>query len=1094
MKNIVYILIFVVCFYSNSFSQVDCSNNFNLSWVKYVGNIDVDQANDVVSDSQGNVYVTGYYMGDLYFWPINLYGMGLKDMFVAKLDPDGNLIWITSVAGVNNVYGTGITLDNDGNVIVTGTFKGQAFVESYSLSSNNNSTDIILIKYDTDGNLLWYKSVGGNYDDYSAKVKVDIHNNIILAGTFNTFMNIGSQNLSANQNSFFIAKYNSAGNFIWAKTANSSSDNNIVDIAVDNLGNIIGIGNFAGTITFESDILNAIGNKDIFLVKYNSNSDYQWSKRLGSSGNEDKAGGVSIDLNLNVYAFYKNDIANSQGHIDKFNTMGNFMQSIAFGSSAEIIPGDILLDDSGNIFITGGFKGNADFGGGIVTCHDPVYFDIFIVKYNQDASFAFQKTAHSGENSFAAAVSFDNEANLIIGGYANQNLVVEGNNYYGYGKSDILVYKYERYFGFDNIIISSINCDPNNMCIDIGVNGGTPPYIYTWSSGYNTEDICGISVGNYSVTVTDSDNCFITTNIIVEPPQATPINLSSSLSVCPFDTVTLNAGTNYLSYLWSTNQTTSSIQVFNPGIYSVTVTDLNLCSTSATVEITKLDNVNLIIDNIKYFCVGESINFSVVGFDEYLWSNGITNPTFTSTTPGIYWLRAYDGNCYYYDTIQILNYPKPEVNLGNDRFFCLGDSIRIDAPQGFTTYIWHDNSTNTYYWANSTELINLTVIDNNGCSTSDALFVTALDYPQLSLGENIEICTNSAIILKPLFVDPNVTFLWNNGSTLDSLIVNQTGVYSLTVTNIGNCSNSDTISVIIYPQPGIELGPDIHFCEGENALLSVTGSFESIIWNTGDTTQSIIVSETGKYSVYAFDQNGCVANDSVYVIEHILPPLNLGQDTTYCEGDVHILKPEYEYFHYHWQDGSYASSLSVSGPGTYSLTVADQMGCSLTASVNINYVPKPQITNVFTGGGRIILYVDGGTQPYVYSYNGDSWQNSSNFDYLTYGFHTMYVMDKNYCIDTEDVYLDTSLDIPSFFTPNGDGYNDIWIIGGLHMFPNAEVQIFDRFGKKLFEFSSSDNGWNGTYLGNPLPSDTYWYTIRTEEGLKPFIGNVTIVR
>jgi gliding motility-associated-like protein len=95
---------------------------------------------------------------------------------------------------------------------------------------------------------------------------------------------------------------------------------------------------------------------------------------------------------------------------------------------------------------------------------------------------------------------------------------------------------------------------------------------------------------------------------------------------------------------------------------------------------------------------------------------------------------------------------------------------------------------------------------------------------------------------------------------------------------------------------------------------------------------------------------------------------------------------------------------------------------------------------------------------------------------------------------TVDVYLDQSLQIPDFFTPNGDGYNDTWVITGLYHYPGVTVEVFDRYGKKLYQSAGAQFSWNGIYAGLDLPSDTYWYVITLTEGLEPLTGSVTIKR
>lgn len=112
MKKYFIIMLFFIVQQFVANSQTDCENNFSLAWLKLSGHIENDQVNDLVTDANGNIFITGSFMGQLNFWPESLYGLGLKDMFIAKIDTDGNLIWIQTINGINNVYGTGIAVDN----------------------------------------------------------------------------------------------------------------------------------------------------------------------------------------------------------------------------------------------------------------------------------------------------------------------------------------------------------------------------------------------------------------------------------------------------------------------------------------------------------------------------------------------------------------------------------------------------------------------------------------------------------------------------------------------------------------------------------------------------------------------------------------------------------------------------------------------------------------------------------------------------------------------------------------------------------------------------------------------------------------------
>jgi gliding motility-associated-like protein len=122
-----------------------------------------------------------------------------------------------------------------------------------------------------------------------------------------------------------------------------------------------------------------------------------------------------------------------------------------------------------------------------------------------------------------------------------------------------------------------------------------------------------------------------------------------------------------------------------------------------------------------------------------------------------------------------------------------------------------------------------------------------------------------------------------------------------------------------------------------------------------------------------------------------------------------------------------------------------------------------------------------GTGIYEYSLNGTDWQTENTFDRVASGIYTVYVRDRNECgLVTKEIFV---LDYPKFFTPNGDGANDVWHIPYLAKRPSVVVNIFDRYGKLIYSFKGNSSvGWDGTYKGRPLPSTDYWFTITLESG------------
>ena len=146
--------------------------------------------------------------------------------------------------------------------------------------------------------------------------------------------------------------------------------------------------------------------------------------------------------------------------------------------------------------------------------------------------------------------------------------------------------------------------------------------------------------------------------------------------------------------------------------------------------------------------------------------------------------------------------------------------------------------------------------------------------------------------------------------------------------------------------------------------------------------------------------------------------------------------------------------------------------------------------------GEIDLEVSGGTAPYDFLWNNGS--TSSALFNLTPGNYGVIVTDANDCEQSESIELgyqnENCLFVPGIITPNGDGKNDTWEIKGLEFYPGAEVEIYNRWGKRIFFSREYDNPWDGTYNGKELPMESYHYVIQLNNGSKPIIGNITVVR
>ena len=278
----------------------------NLIWVKQAGGVSLNSGRAIAVDIAGNCYVTGVFQGTGPFENTNLTAHSVADfdVFVAKYDPTGELVWVQQAGGSLDDVGYGIAVDVGGNCYVTGYFKSPtASFGNITLlnSSGTNSADIFVVKYDPAGNVLWAKQAGGPDIDYGYAIAVDSSSNSYLSGVFSGTATFGSITLSNTGSTHFIAKYGgSSGSVLWAQVISGGTDDGSGAVAVDAVGNAYFTGWFSGTATFGNTNLTSFGKDDVFVAKFDTTGHQLWVKQAGGT-DYDRGYGISVDTFGNAY-------------------------------------------------------------------------------------------------------------------------------------------------------------------------------------------------------------------------------------------------------------------------------------------------------------------------------------------------------------------------------------------------------------------------------------------------------------------------------------------------------------------------------------------------------------------------------------------------------------------------------------------------------------------------------------------------------------------------------------------------------------------------------------------------------------------------
>jgi hypothetical protein len=407
-------------------------------WAKVANDPGESMCNSIATDPAGNAYVVGTFTGTLDFGTTTLTSTGDSDIFFAKYDAGGNLLWAKHEGGPGGDQGFGIAVDTQGNIYVAGTFYQTIVFDTFSFTSNGFA-DLCLAKYDNNGNLLWAKAWGSIYEDLDSKIFIDKNNDVLLTGMFAgdgasppSHGTISFDNItltSAGGADVFILKLNNSGNTIWAKQAGGVFEDFGIAIYSDFYANVYVTGNFtAPSIHFDNVQLNAkVGPfQDMFITKYDSNGNALWAKGAGGDFPSDGAG-IAVDSNGYVYVtgssfqgnYIKFDnnitISNDKSFIAKYDTTGNIVWAKPTALNSRDFTQGMVSDNAGHLYTIGFFYDQAIFGAD--TLNSVGNTDISVCKYDYDGNIICVKQAGGISSDAGYSLRIDNQDNILVAGY-----------------------------------------------------------------------------------------------------------------------------------------------------------------------------------------------------------------------------------------------------------------------------------------------------------------------------------------------------------------------------------------------------------------------------------------------------------------------------------------------------------------------------------------------------------------------------------------------------------------------------------------------------------------------------------------------------
>ncbi len=534
---------------SNDIFLVKYNEDHQVIWAKQGGGGSDDRAEDMAVDPQGNIYLTGTFKSDsIVFDDVILYNTRTNntgDIFLVKYTPEGKADWAIAGGGLNRDDGYNVAVDDSSFIYISGaTFSPFFYIGDDTLFKFGGTAELYLVKVDTAGNIIW--SVDGNGDNnfvitsglQTGSVGGQI--SIAVTGTYNgSSMKLEDTvlNNSGGFTDFFLARYNSSGQLLWARNGGNSTNAFTNELWVDKHGDMIITGSYIGnSVVIGNDtVFNSGSAANIFLAKYNPAGQVEWA--TGSQGPS-------------------NDGVQS-----------------------------VITNDAGDIYLTGGFNS------------DTVWFDnhflvkataalpdhdIFLTRYDANGNALEAHRVGDAEIDVGYDLTLDQYGNVLMVGTFNSPTMDFGPNTITGTGVDLFLARFAEFNHLVKPVVSQITCfgDTDGM-IGLDLPGGFSGFTYSWSTGATTDAIDGLTEDIYQVNVMDSSGCTAMHDVpISEPPllvlesDVTPDNGSAQGAI----DVTVTGGAPPYDYSWSNGAITEDITDLAADIYTLILTDDRGCT------------------------------------------------------------------------------------------------------------------------------------------------------------------------------------------------------------------------------------------------------------------------------------------------------------------------------------------------------------------------------------------------------------------------------------------------------------------------------------------------------------------------------------
>ena len=401
----------------------------------------------------------------------------------------------------------------------------------------------------------------------------------------------------------------------------------------------------------------------------------------------------------------------------------------------------------------------------------------------------------------------------------------------------------------------------------ITLNAGNPGASFAWSTSAQTQTINVSTSGNYSVTVTNANNCTASDAVNVQF-NPLPVDVLTDATACASTPPTLNAGNSGSTFLWNTGAQGQDITPTTSGTYSVTITTAQQCSATYDAVVTLAPVLGVELGSDTTICQGASLTLDAGNTGaSFVWSNGPNAQSITVTNAGTYSVTVSNGYCSATDDLS-LNVANAPTDVLTDATRCTGESVTLDAGNAGSTYLWNNSSISRTIEVTVSGLYTVVVTNAAGCTGNFNANVQFIAPPNVYLGMDTVLCEGEMLTVDA--GNPGSSYTWSTGANTRTIGIGTAGTYSVTVNN-GSCSRSDDITVLFNPSPARMAVNEFHTCLDDApkyVVIDAGNAGSRFDWSTGETSQVILASAYGWYYVQVTNAYDCSGRDSARVIEY----------------------------------------------------------------------------------------------------------------------------------------------------------------------------------------------------------------------------------